>query len=382
MFGTLNKLADKSFVIGFYLPALVFAVCLALTAPMDSPIASLAREVFISAKFTDITLAALGIWLFAVLLMAGNYWMYRALEGYWGPLKLEFFRRRAVRDRNIQAEKINAFEKAWNALEPGIKGKPLNSPEVIAAHHAQDQFLNSLIRLRKRYPRNVANILPTKFGNVIAAFESYPAITYNVETISIWPRLQAVMPKEFAFNLTEAKSQVDFFVNVVYLAGLLLVWLFAQISIAAFVGELRYQLLIPIALTGIAGRAAYALAVSSAMIWGDVVKAAFDLYLPTLAQQLGYKYPATGSERAAFWEAFTGQFQFHDAITPEKFVPLQSTDSEVEGGKLENQENQENQEEREGSEGKMEAADTNVPASREDGRSDLLVDSPKKVIEL
>ncbi|AIP31934.1 hypothetical protein DR64_112 [Paraburkholderia xenovorans LB400] len=76
-------------------------------------------------------------------------------------------------------------------------------------------------------------------------------------------------------------------------------------------------------------RLAYELAVSSAAQWGDVVKSAFDLYLPALAHQLGYELPDTLDQRFKFWEAVAKQFQFFQPLRPEDWKVFSKTTGEA-----------------------------------------------------
>jgi hypothetical protein len=51
----------------------------------------------------------------------------------------------------------------------------------------------------------------------------------------------------------------------------------------------------------------YICAVKSIPQWGGLVKAAFDCFLPNLAEQLGYQLPTTEFERVEFWTTLSQQ---------------------------------------------------------------------------
>ena len=57
---------------------------------------------------------------------------------------------------------------------------------------------------------------------------------------------------------------------------------------------------------------------SRASAWGDLVRSAFDLYLPNLAKQMGYTLPGTIEERRKFWSKMNSVFLYNNAV-PAKF---------------------------------------------------------------
>ena len=59
--------------------------------------------------------------------------------------------------------------------------------------------------------------------------------------------------------------------------------------------------------------------------WGDLVKAAFDCYLPALAERLGYKLPSTAKERKKFWQAVTDQAIYWVPLKPQKWLPAEKS---------------------------------------------------------
>ncbi|HWA63864.1 MAG TPA: hypothetical protein VG939_20990, partial [Caulobacteraceae bacterium] len=62
-------------------------------------------------------------------------------------------------------------------------------------------------------------------------------------------------------------------------------------------------------------------AVAQAKVWGDVVKAAFDCYLPDLVKQLGYAGPKTPAEAKALWGELNALFVYRQSVDPLK-APL------------------------------------------------------------
>jgi hypothetical protein len=61
-------------------------------------------------------------------------------------------------------------------------------------------------------------------------------------------------------------------------------------------------------------RGCYELAIDRAIAWGDLVRSAFDLYLPMLAGQLGYILPDNNEDRKLFWDAVNSLFLYNIPI--------------------------------------------------------------------
>ena len=70
--------------------------------------------------------------------------------------------------------------------------------------------------------------------------------------------------------------------------------------------------------------ATYYCAVQLIPTWGGLVKSAFDLYLPELAEKLGYRLPGTVEERGQFWEDVNAMFLYVTPI-PDRWERLQSS---------------------------------------------------------
>lgn len=321
MFSGLSKLADKSFVLGFFLPALLGVVVIIALLHDLRPLSPIIGDVTKLQSFSDLTVVLLVVWTLSVLLMAGSHWMYRVLEGYAWPLKQKMLLARQIKRRKLKNE---AARKAYSALEKGAgRESPdeTNTPQQKSDLDLMKLEYVSLMRaLLLEYPRQSELVLPTRFGNVLRAFEMYAGNVYGVESIHAWPRLLAVVPKEFQITLADARAPVDFFVSSVFLSLTVGLVALARGGEAFMRGPAvsACTLYWSVAVLAFAlGRLFYLAAVSSAIAWGEVVKSAFDLYLPELAKTLGYELPKTSDDRRRFWEALANQFQFHEAIQPE-----------------------------------------------------------------
>jgi hypothetical protein len=140
---------------------------------------------------------------------------------------------------------------------------------------------------------------------------------YGADAIPIWFRLQSVIPNDFQQAIAAARSMVDFSLNVAMLCSLLSIALLVLAGVQHSLGAQPWAEIPPVkaALIGAALNAcgaylAYAWATSNVGEWGQFVKAAFDCYLPALAEQL--KLPALPSApaRQAAWLSFSQAIDF------------------------------------------------------------------------
>jgi len=321
MLGSVSKLFDKNFVIGFYLPALAAVVAIAWAFP-DFALLSPVRSLTASEKtLGDLTYVALVAWVFAILLMASNHAQYRLLEGYLPPVAwlrpLLCWHR--FRFRRLKGE-LDMLKTKWQ--------EAVNQGEDFP-QQKQDRVTYLSAWLSVHYPSKEGDVMPTRFGNTIRSFEVYPRDVYGVDGVSVWLRLASVIPKDYASLVEDARAEVDFFVNTSNLAIL-----FVILSLAGAVHDARWQyrpILGPVglcylhvaAIGVVIAAVAYYSAAARAMAWGDLVRSAFDCYLLSLIKQLGFAVPSNEKERHEFWTQFSRLIVYKQPMTPDRW-PLAS----------------------------------------------------------
>jgi hypothetical protein len=336
MFTGLSKLADKSFVLGFFLPALIGTVAIIALNKDWEPASTLFKNWMNQQSFANLTVVLLIVWTLSVLLMAGSRWMYRVLEGYAWPLAQPFLKKLQLKRRKSQRVRVRKAYDAHLAAPPAtasINGSEDKDREQNRLHEELRYQYSLLLRgLYLEYPEQRHLVLPTRFGNVLRAFEIYPGTVYGVESIHAWPRLLAVIPKDYQIILADARAPVDFFVSLVFVSFFVgtVSLIRSAVAVAGGTGALKAMEF------GSAGVVAFVMcrffylaAVSSAITWGEIVKSAFDLYLPSLANAMGYALPETLEERRCFWDALASQFQFQKPIRPEKWPATASQPPEA-----------------------------------------------------
>jgi hypothetical protein len=294
MISSVSKLVDKTFVLGYLLPALIAIIAARTIFGCPAPLHD-ACDIKSTSSFVDLTYGAVLVYALGVLLLTLNYRLYRILEGYDPPF-------------------------SWfSPLQRWYVGRLQREQDRIALMDADgEDSRTETWQLLIRSPQVEDDVLPTSFGNHIRAFELYPAEIYGADSITLYSRLASVVPKDFQELINDAKSQVDFFVNVCVLSFALAVAVVIQAVAAGYrAGALPPNWTLTLGVTGaslLVSIASYFLAVSQVPNWGELVMAAFDCYLPALAKQLGYAVPSDEAGRRAFWIAFSQRVLYREAF--------------------------------------------------------------------
>ena len=173
MLSSLPKLADRAFILGTFLPTLLFTGCL-LSLFHDYELVKVWRQALEVKDLGQAVFLLFGVWVLAVLILLLNHWIYRLLEGYMFPSWL------AEPLKNRHRKRLH---RSLRQLDKHIN-TTLN----------RGAFWYSLLQMT---PLRDDEVLPTRFGNAIRAFETYPSEIYGADAITIWLRLTSVMPKEF-----------------------------------------------------------------------------------------------------------------------------------------------------------------------------------------
>jgi hypothetical protein len=306
MLSSLPKLADKAFILGFFLPTLMLVLAVAGLL-CDRPWTHVVWEAALQKDGWDkLALFVLTVWAFAILLMLLNHIEFQILEGYRWPLsKVPCLRRR-------ERERFEALNRPFETL---------NEQWILSPDSFSDGQKTEWQRLRRAlvtgFPTNPENLLPTRFGNAIRAFEIYSKNVYGADSIPLWLHLSTVIPKEFQAALDDARAQVNCAVNICFFAAIVGFLALARAIMAHDWITLWFSG--AAVLAAVISRLAYLLSIQLVYAWGDLVKAAFDCFLPALAEKLGYKLPHSGAQREEFWRAVSEQSIYWRPVIPEQW---------------------------------------------------------------
>lgn len=160
--------------------------------------------------------------------------------------------------------------------------------------------LDESIYLYYPKPSDVRQVMPTRLGNILKNSELYPYYHYHIDAVLIWPRLYNLLPETFLQTIAQAKSSLDFDLVISALSGifgvlsggyLLMVKATGWLFLLCFWGGLLVAYL------------AYQSALSSALLYAQQIKAAYDLYRNELLKQMRLPLPKTYPEELEQWEA-------------------------------------------------------------------------------
>ncbi len=279
----LPHLLGRGFLIGFVLPATMFMLALKV---LDVGFNIKALDVPKDADVLGIVIVPFAITFLAILLLALNRPIIRTLEGYGSlnPFRLLLPHRRRIFTKEIRPvlEEKRRLDEA-RRTDADVKSEIPN-------------FSNRLREAVQFYPDECEYVLPTRFGNVMRAFEVYSRVVYGLESVQGWNRLQLLLPKRVAEQVRDSRAMLDFIVSILALAVAILV-IYAMAASRAHVLPVK---VIPLA-AALSVVLAWSYLPMAAIQWGETVKSVFDLQRHRLARDLGLEVPPDPAEEAKMW---------------------------------------------------------------------------------
>ncbi len=269
----LRGLASRASLIAWTLPSAIAAGAFALLVlphidhlPVFRDIASL--DSVAQAGVLAFTVVAL-----AFLLDAFSTPLYRVLEGYLGwPQWLQNWR---VTKQTARKESIKTAIKSASGWQQGLLYERLS-----------------------RFPDADDQIVPTRLGNALRAFETYAHNHFSLDSQSVWSELFASVPKSLQQEYESSRAGVDFFVAVFYLAAL-----FGLIAFAVALTTGPLILLVGAAISFALLPIAYRLAYQNTSYWADTTRAVVNLGRKGLADNFGLVLPDSIQEERKMWQA-------------------------------------------------------------------------------
>ena len=203
----------------------------------------------------------------------------RLMEGYWPwPFEGLRFRLAVWLGRKLQRQ-----HKRWQTLSKEYEAAKLGA-------RGMEEYARLDSELVASYPET-SRLLPTRLGNVLRAAEDYPSVRYGLAISVVWPRLWLVLPDSTRNELSTARQSLDERTR-------LLIWglLFAIWSIWSWWA-------IPIAIGVVA--VAYRGMFGAARVYGDLLRASFDLHRFAMYKSLSWPPPSATTSEVAHGKALT-----------------------------------------------------------------------------
>ncbi len=234
----------------------------------------------------------------------------RIYEGYWDSLPIlrwwGKFRKRFYQQRwDFLEKEVERLTEEITRLESNIlKGE--TSTQMRELKRMADELRSQLSVLEREWllflPPSRTLVMPTRLGNILRASELYSLKRYNLDAVVAWPRLQSLLPKEFAEGLRDAKANLDLLLVVTTLAVLFAVgW---QIGLGILTS--RWDLFLIASLSWLIALFGYSGVLQAARSYGELIKSSFDLYRWELLKALHLKMPDSYENERKLWDQVNG----------------------------------------------------------------------------
>lgn len=222
----------------------------------------------------------------------------RGLEGYWHPI----FNR--LRNKLIRRQQKN-YERLDKQFQELINKNSRSS--------AENHQLSVTIAQLEALPLECSDLMPTRLGNVLRAYERKPAEKYGLDAIVCWSRLWLLLPDSVKADLNTARAELNAAVRLWIWSVLFIVW----------TGWAWWALPVSVLSTWVA----YEWAVSAAQTYGILIDATFDTHRHLLYQALRIDLPACNVQERTKGTLITNYLQNSDTVGTIEF----STDSSTKG---------------------------------------------------
>ncbi len=306
MFTKIPGLFERNFVLGYLLPSLIWILMSSQVFKQFSSEPLLFKFLqFIELDVTSLLTTINGlllVYIGGIFLLAINRELLRSLEGYGklNPFRLLYF---------IGKFKFNKIESTIKELDSQYLNCYENGEEFPPTRMQKRTKL--MIEVVQKFPDREEYLLPTSFGNAIRGFEVYPRLMYGIDAIPAWSRLLTIIPLDYRKLIDDAKAIVDLWAN------LWLITIFVLIEYLIIIFDIKEIKLIwlPVLLLVFAF-ICFSRATAAAIIWGDYIKAAFDVYLPELQKKMGFVSTDSDdseleSESKLMWQKFSQAVIYH-----------------------------------------------------------------------
>jgi hypothetical protein len=284
-FRDLGGVFSRYFVVGFFVPAFLALAAVMLTASSDLLPKQLEKPT--GGAFAAVGVAAVAL---GLVLTGLNYPLQRLLEGY--GFKLPYPGRGFRFLCWIGAQMTKLEKRRYRRLRNLLAGQT----RPAAARLFERQF-----------PHKESDVLPTRLGNALRAFERHGQGRWGLDAIVVWPHVEALMTEAEVQAHENDQGTFAFFLNgslCSFAAGVVIVadaiayrdpplWTAALLAVPFAVSYLLYR-----------G------AVVAAQQWGSRVRASLDLHRLDLYRKLGLRLPRSRREEIDLGKAVTSALRW------------------------------------------------------------------------
>lgn len=142
-------------------------------------------------------------------------------------------------------------------------------------------------RMNEEFPAT-DKLLPTRLGNALRAAEEAPRQRYGLDAVAVWPALHSVLGPRIREAVDDQRDQLDFLVRFSAIMGLLVPLTLVKFALSGRDG--MPWLVVP-ALLALGSWLGYRSAVTAAVLYGVLIRTAFDLHRFDLLRALHLPLP-------------------------------------------------------------------------------------------
>jgi hypothetical protein len=308
----------SNFLVAAFIPSLAFVTAVIVIFGPIIPPALVER---LQGSFNPLNQSGLVPLLLTVVigftLSSLNTFIYKIFEGY---ILLEHF----SFARSSQQKRARRLKNQLRRIERRIKRLEGKDERRLQALKDQRYYIASVYHLT--FPPSKQAILPTRFGNILRAAETYPVTRYGIDAVPIWPRLVHVIPDQYFEKVNQSNNQLAFLINCSLLClifaflcslGSLYQYIVFRYALAQqdfpiyfiqinFVPVDIYQQRVILYLAG-CGFALlwswlfYRATLPIASRYGNMIRSSFDLFRFQLLKQLNLSLPVDSHEEYDTW---------------------------------------------------------------------------------
>lgn len=240
-------------------------------------------------------------------LTALNTFILKFFEGYVFFHRFPFMRNAHTRKANRLIERREAIKKEIEWLN---QNQNKTQEQELLLSDLKTSYYTLVAIYDQLYPPTNAEIMPTRFGNILKASEAYSGTRYGIDAVQFWPRLWHVIPTSYRQTIDDARNELSFLVNMSTLSTVFYILCFLAIltnassffldTSAAFENSSRYFLsgLVAIFFTWFFNKAA----LFSVGDFGIMIRSAYDLFRLDLLEQFRLKHPKDSVEEFRVWK--------------------------------------------------------------------------------
>lgn len=224
--------------------------------------------------------------------------MLRWMEGYWP----RWLRRLKEWLAGLRYRYYHQKQERFNLLVTNER-KAIAEHKSISVEERSERVSLSL-KLRV-VPKRKEHYMPTMLGNILRAAENHAYERYGFDTHITWPHLWLLLSDGTKKEITEARAKLDTAARIFLWSLLFLVW-----TVWAW--------WVPLVTLAIASWA-YRSSLSAALVYGNLLKAAFDLHRLELYEAFRFPLPTDTAGEKATGEELTTYLLYGKLATPVTF---------------------------------------------------------------